>query len=406
MDTRGYMTQFFDGVAIKKLSSVEASKAQSSNQHELNGTLPIQKLFGRPVDLQKINIPTRFYYLSDEDRFIPEKGTMCLYDARAQGRLNGGANRSEIRLYYPTNDVTQLWNTNDTLIIARVTGTLEACVIVAKAESAVEGELLWLFDSSAPESEKAFRTIEQATLQQASLPPGIDDLLSALDIPVPRTEDYLDEMLYRFGTEFPATRIFSEFARQKSPYHSALEADADTIIDAWYEMEEQLYKTFEFHLLNQRIAQGFTPDTFLAEAKSVMNRRKSRAGQGLENHLEQLFIERKIRYTRTPCTEAKSKPDFIFPGIKEYKDPSFDAVKLHMLGAKTSCKDRWRQVLVEADRIPNKHLITMDTIISTAQTDEMRAHNLQLVIPASRHARYSEEQRLWLFSVEDFIKVL
>lgn len=406
MDTRGYMTRFFDGVAIKKLSAVETSKAQASNQHELNGTLPIQRLFGRPVDMQRIHIPTRFYYLSDEDRFIPETGTMCLYDARAQGRLHGGANRSEIRLYYPTNNVTLQWNTNDTLIIARDHGTQKACVIVAKAESAAESKLLWLFDSAAPEAEKPFSTIEQTTLQQAALPRGIDDLLLDLDIPIPWTEDHLDEMLYRFGTVFPATRIFSEFARLKSPYQSALEADADTIIDAWYEMEEQLYKTFEFYLLNQRIAQGFTPDTFLAEAKSVMNRRKSRAGQGLENHLEQLFIERKIPYTRTPCTEGKSKPDFIFPGITEYKDPSFEAAKLHMLGAKTSCKDRWRQVLTEADLIPNKHLITMDTIISTAQTDDMRARNLQLVIPASRHARYSEAQRLWLFSVEDFIKVL
>lgn len=406
MDTRGYMTKFFDGVVIKKLSAVEALKAQSSNQHELNATLPIQEVFGRPVDLEKIYIPTRFYYLSDEERFIPELGEMCLYDARAQGRLNGGANRTEIRLYYPTNDVTSLWNEGDTLIIARVSNALEACAIVAKADSAVEGELLWLFDSSPLGLEKAFRKIDQYSLQQAKLPPGIDDLLSALDIPIPRTDDHLDEMLHCFGAAFPSTRDFSTFARSKSPFRSALDADADTIIDAWYEMEEQLYKTFEFHLLNERIAQGFTPDTFISEAKSVMNRRKSRAGQGLENHLEQVFIERKIRYDRTPCTEAKSRPDFIFPGIKEYKDPRFDEIKLHMLGAKTSCKDRWRQVLVEADRIERKHLITMDTFISSAQTDEMRAHNLQLVIPASRHARYSEEQRLWLFSLEDFINVL
>ena len=77
MDTRGYMTRFFDGVVIKKLSAVEALKAQSSNQHELNATLPIQEVFGRPVDLEKIYIPTRFYYLSDEERLIPELGEMC-----------------------------------------------------------------------------------------------------------------------------------------------------------------------------------------------------------------------------------------------------------------------------------------------------------------------------------------
>jgi hypothetical protein len=49
--------------------------------------------------------------------------------------------------------------------------------------------------------------------------------------------------------------------------------------------------------------------------------------------------------------EHKSKPDFIFPGIAEYHDPHFDLNKLTMLGVKTTCSDRWRQVLAEADRI-------------------------------------------------------
>jgi hypothetical protein len=32
-----------------------------------------------------------------------------------------------------------------------------------------------------------------------------------------------------------------------------------------------------------------------------------------------------------------------------------------MLGAKTTCKDRWRQVLTEAIKIPHKHLFTLET---------------------------------------------
>jgi hypothetical protein len=30
-----------------------------------------------------------------------------------------------------------------------------------------------------------------------------------------------------------------------------------------------------------------------------------------------------------------------------------------MLGVKTTCSDRWRQVLAEADRIQLKHLLTL-----------------------------------------------
>ena len=74
-----------------------------------------------------------------------------------------------------------------------------------------------------------------------------------------------------------------------------------------------------------------------------------------------------------------------------------------MLGAKSTCKDRWRQVLAEADRIERKHLLTLEAAISTFQTDEMADKNLQLVIPLSIHKTYTEKQQAWLFSVADFL---
>ena len=75
-----------------------------------------------------------------------------------------------------------------------------------------------------------------------------------------------------------------------------------------------------------------------------------------------------------------------------------------MLGAKTTAKDRWRQVLEEADRIERKHLITLEGAISEYQTDEMISRNLQLVIPKEIHATYSERQQKWLYSVSDFLQ--
>lgn len=35
-----------------------------------------------------------------------------------------------------------------------------------------------------------------------------------------------------------------------------------------------------------------------------------------------------------------------------------------MLGAKTTIKERWRQVLEEANRIERKHLITLEPAVS------------------------------------------
>ena len=74
-----------------------------------------------------------------------------------------------------------------------------------------------------------------------------------------------------------------------------------------------------------------------------------------------------------------------------------------MLGAKSTCKDRWRQVLAEADRIKKKHLLTLEAAISTYQTEEMADKNLQLVIPLSIQKTYTEKQQAWLYSVADFL---
>ena len=77
-----------------------------------------------------------------------------------------------------------------------------------------------------------------------------------------------------------------------------------------------------------------------------------------------------------------------------------------MLGSKTTAKDRWRQVLEEADRIEKKHLITLEGAISENQTNEMISRKLQLVVPKGIQSTYTEKQQSWLFSIEDFLKLV
>ncbi|MGC0238298.1 type II restriction endonuclease [Arthrobacter sp. SD76] len=92
------------------------------------------------------------------------------------------------------------------------------------------------------------------------------------------------------------------------------------------------------------------------------------------------------------------------PGKKEYHDLSFPSHLLTMLGSKTSLKDRWRQVINEANRIDLKHLLTLQAPISEDQTDEMQQEKVQLVIPRQYHADgFSERQQAWLMGVSDFL---
>jgi hypothetical protein len=232
--------------------------------------------------------------------------------------------------------------------------------------------------------------------------------LESIGVVVELGEDtFLDEILVAFEGTFPTTKEFSKFARCTLPQLNPLD-EPDAVLVAWMEREEVLFRTLERHLISERLSTGFDGDVdeFISFSLSVQNRRKSRAGLALENHVAVIFDKFSIQYTRTPITENKSKPDFIFPGSAQYHDPNFPASKLTMLATKSSLKERWRQILAEADKIPEKHLLTLVSPISEAQTDEMVSKNLQLVIPEVLHRIFTERQRSRLISLYDFIKIV
>ncbi|MFQ5445142.1 MAG: type II restriction endonuclease, partial [Nitrospinales bacterium] len=71
-----------------------------------------------------------------------------------------------------------------------------------------------------------------------------------------------------------------------------------------------------------------------------------------------------------------------------------------------SSAHRWRQVLSEAARIKDKHLLTLEPGISENQTREMKANRLQLVIPKNLHTTYRPAQKEWLWNLQDFLQMV
>lgn len=395
----GHLSSFFKGICVKRLSATE-SDPKTSHGHEFQGVKAFVDLFGKPEGGEKITIPTRFIYLDDENQQSAH-GELTFYDSR----WNKPHRAAEYRLYYSSNVVTESMYTDDCLIIAKDANN-EAIVIISKSESNVLSDILWLFGLTQDIKVGKFVHVSKKEMDERPIPSCASWLLDILGIGTSTNKDYLAEMRERFGEAFPDTLTFSAFARSKSNYNNALDTSADDVLFDWYNTEDYLFRIFEESLLSQRIEKGFTPDSFVKYALSVLNRRKSRAGQSLENHLAQIFNDHHIAYSRTPITESKSKPDFLFPGINFYKDATFPPQLLHMLGVKTTCKDRWRQVLVEADRISHKHLLTMQGAISVNQTNEMQLHNLQLVVPRIIHSTYTKLQQEWLISIDDFLLLL
>jgi len=403
----GYLSQYFDGVAVKTLSQVEANNLVS-HQHEFNGVDGLKKLLGAPS--QKVKYDAKFMYFTDyDDEALTEDGKLTWYDGRKKSREERNIQRTEYRLYFPNNTVTQLANAGDTMILAKKKENNELLLIIAEKETTIASQLLWLFGFSEIEN-PGLSIREELETEQDRIAFASRVILENIGIEVEISEEnYLDDMLRRFKGGFPPTKIFSEYARMTLGNFDFC-SDYDNILMLCYEREEILFRTLEKHMIAERLSRGFNGvagiDDFFQFSLSTQNRRKSRVGLALENHLEFLFQRSRIHYNRSPITENKSKPDFLFPGITEYKDPSFSCINLTMLGVKSTCKDRWRQVLSEADRIETKHVLTLESAISTSQTDVMKKSLVQLVVPQKIIETYKPEQQQWLFTVTDFIKLV
>ena len=169
--------------------------------------------------------------------------------------------------------------------------------------------------------------------------------------------------------------------------------------------EYEIFLSIEEAIVLPRLKQGFDKvDTFVDFANAVTNRRKARSGKSLELHAREVFREEKLAHSHGQTSEAQKRPDFLFPSAEAYRNGSYPTAKLRMLAAKTTCKDRWRQILNEADRIQCKHLLTLQEGISPNQFAEMKNAGVVLVVPARLHESYHRDIRPELISLETFIE--
>jgi hypothetical protein len=398
----GYLSQYFIEIGAKRLSAVEID-GKKSNQHELNGSKPLKKLFGSASGSEKFTTEAAFMWYG-EDGPVSTKALITWYDARFNHET-----RSEYRLYFQTNEVISKGNPGDLLIIAKKIDGKYLMLIIPEGSS-LEGQLLWLFGIE--DLGEKFQLGGISDSHNLKIDLIVRNILEEIGITV--TEQgatILDKIILPYISKgFPSTAEFSKLA-QETAHISPIEEPDKTLVTLM-DHEERLFRRLEKHLISSRLQQGFTEadetdvDGFISFSLSVQNRRKARAGFALENHLEHIFVANSIQYSRTPITENKSKPDFIFPSILSYKNTSFPANRLSMLGVKSTCKDRWRQVLTEADRVTPKHLLTLDPAISTAQTTEMSLNNLQLVVPRDIITTYKEEQKKILIDLREFIELV
>lgn len=204
--------------------------------------------------------------------------------------------------------------------------------------------------------------------------------------------------------EFPSSERIARLAQRiyEEIYRRELSVD-DAVVEL-IRIDYSLFRWLEeknyAHLLGRPI---HSLENLLVVSLEIHNRRKSRAGLALEHHLRCVFDLENIDYTFGKTTEGDKRPDFLFPGGESYADPLFPKDRLFFLGAKTTCKDRWRQVLSEADRIPTKHLFTLQQGISSAQLAEMRDAGVKLVVPQVFHSHFHPDDRAGILTLRQFL---
>lgn len=398
---------YFEGIAYKRLSLVDT--VIGSSQHEIGDKVGgFKKLLGTEIERKRKqgNVwSAKFFYFDDDQEILAvEDDAVSWYDTRRKKEHRD----SEWRLYYPINSVTSEMREGDLFILARrPDGKL--LFMAARDGSSIQRQLEWLFGISAGDILDAYMGDELRETKSDFL---ARSLLEAMEIKVEaKNTGFLDQMLSKFGGKFPTTDLFSKFARSTLPDVRAKD-DIDQAVVDWFEREDELFQELEQHILGSRLEQGFVHEgnadvnEFLSFSLSVQNRRKSRAGHAFANHLATGFRQLGLQFEQEVKTENNKRIDFMIPGGGAYNDPALPTDRIFGLGAKTTCKDRWRQVLSEAKRLETKYLVTLETEISVAQLTEMADANLVLIVPRPRQWDFSQlAPRIHPTDLASFIKL-
>ncbi len=184
-------------------------------------------------------------------------------------------------------------------------------------------------------------------------------------------------------------------------------ASPDKILLNWYDTELSMFRSIEEKVYKPIYTKPFADCQSLIEfSNKILNRRKSRAGKSLEHHLSAIFKANRLYFEEQAVTENNKKPDFLFPNSICYHNFEFPADDLTILGAKTTCKDRWRQVINEANRVDEKYLFTLQQGISKNQLKEMADENVKLVVPLSHVDSFPDEYRESLKTLSGFIEIV
>ncbi|WP_230631630.1 type II restriction endonuclease [Sphingomonas sp. Leaf37] len=244
-----------------------------------------------------------------------------------------------------------------------------------------------------------------------------------LDFAGEATAAWLGGTIAQFATAnaaLPSTAVLARMAREQylAGHHLAtldpflIENPGDTVREISRTIEWELFRKFqrrERAIELVRTILGDTPGdvTVTAVIRSLIDnigevdrlmlsasqQRKSRAGYSFEHQIEAMLAAGAVPFEKQVVMDAKKRPDFILPSLARFVKPVPGAANGLILSAKTTLRERWKQVQREMAG-GDLFLATVDENVAANAIEDMATLGIVLVVPeALRMSRSTEYVR-------------
>jgi hypothetical protein len=178
-------------------------------------------------------------------------------------------------------------------------------------------------------------------------------------------------------------------------------APGDVVLEISRDIEYQLFREYELRYRSLAIVKviiGTNPKDASIESAfravirefpqldkimlSAAQQRKSRAGYSFEHHIETLLVDGGIPHEVQVIIESKKRPDFVLPSFAVYNKKNRPHGHALVLSAKTTLRERWKQVTGEIKNC-DLYLATVDENIAANTIEDMGTCGITLVVPES-----------------------
>lgn len=399
-DLSGWLDEFTGPDFLWYVKRLSGNDTLANGSHQAGPYVPKEVLFEIFPSIARTDIknPDHWFHLYLDSHADHQSVRAVYYNNKFHGNPKGG--RNEARL-------TNFGGSKSALLDPDSTGALAVFAFRIDTDRGPADCHVWVCRHATEEDlvEDRVGPVEPGTWMVWSVDRE-SGLLPLFDA-APRKTCWLEPAEIPSGwlTRFPAA---SEIVRKAVELRNLSSLAPDERLLRRRECEYEIFRSVEQAIELPNIVAGFPSlDDFIARAQTILQRRKARSGRSLELQTREIFIEERLvegtHFSHQPESDRGKRPDFLFPSEVAYKDAAFPPSHLCMLAVKTTCRDRWRQILNEADRIPRKHLLTLQEGVSEDQFREMTEAGVQLVVPAGLIEKFPMSVQPQLQTLESFI---